>query len=223
MAGIIIAVLAFILLILFNNIPLGYREEDDSLPEARHDHFDPRVRLLRLTSEGNTKAIICIHGFPSTPHTFAWCAEIFHAQGYDVYAPLLPGFPTSPVDLVGTHFSHWLKFLRICFLVARSKYQKVFLLGASLGGSLALSLSADLSDASLAPDGICTIGTSVFMNRLRKGILKHPGLYISRTIGWFTRAINPGITTGGDAEASVDGELRWIGYRGLATRMGAYG
>lgn len=219
MAVIVSVVLLCLLLIMLNNTPLGYREQEEPVPEAEHNLFDPRARSLQFISKGNTKAVICIHGFPSTPYTFTWCAQALHAQGFDVYAPLLPGFGTSPDDLVKTHFSHWLGALRSCYLDVRSSYGKVYLLGASLGGSLALSLAAETQAGISAPDGICTIGTPVFMNRLHRGILKHPGLYFSRTAGWFTRAIKPGISHGGDELTSVDGAHRWIGYRGLYPRQ----
>ena len=51
--------------------------------------------------------IFLSHGYTATTAEIRPMAEIFHAQGYTVAAPLLPGHGTQPEDLNRVHWQDW--------------------------------------------------------------------------------------------------------------------
>ncbi len=169
---------------------------------------------------GSEKLIIFVHGFPSTPAVYRWAAEQAVKAGWDVNAPLLPGFGTAWQDLLNTNFSQWYAYIRDVYLENRRKYRKIAIAGTSMGGSLTLKLAEEFSSsADLAPDAVVTIAAPVFINRLfRYGILKNPLYYFVRTLGWFFKSYKPeNINSGSNND--VDGRGRWRGYAGEFPRQ----
>lgn len=74
-----------------------------------------------------------IHGFPSCPYLYTYFADYFPNEGYDVYVPLLPGFGTDPKDLENTCFNQWYEYVRRYYLELRPKYDRIILMGHSMG------------------------------------------------------------------------------------------
>jgi len=61
-------------------------------------------------------------------------------NGYWVSAPLLPGHGTHPDDLNRVHFQDWIDEAEKAFLALQAQCRRVFIIGLSAGGAIALNL-----------------------------------------------------------------------------------
>ncbi len=217
MAFIVIVVL--LLILGWSSQLWGYREEEGvKLTVSLDKVFDPRCLPITLKHpEEANRAIIMVHGYPSTPYSFTYAAQRAYEAGYDVYAPLLPGFGTSPEDLYGTTFTQWYTYLKEFFLTKRQEYDTLFLLGTSMGGAMTLLAGEELKGAE-APDALVTIAAPVFLNDLRLGAVQNWLFYLMRIVALFTPALSPSIYKGG--QEVNDGDELWIGYKGSFVQGG---
>ncbi len=203
------------ILIVLNETSLFHRENPEfTIPENRTFLCDEAAPFHIKT--GSEKAVLFVHGFPSTPAVYRWAAGELSKEGWDCAAPLLPGFGTDWHDLISTNYSQWYSYLSEYYRDLRKLYKKLFIVGTSMGGALTLKLAEDFSsDPELAPDGIVTIAAPVFINKIFfKGILKNPGYYFVRTIGWFVKSWKAeNVKT--ESPNNVDGRGRWRGYDGI--------
>ncbi|GAB6899227.1 alpha/beta hydrolase [Kineosporia succinea] len=113
---------------------------------VRQDEDDPQVepeyRTRLLTHPGRTgRAVLMLHGYAGSPHSFAHLAGHFHERGYNVYAPrephhgLRPGSrPLSAAGLV--------RYADEALDVVAGLGDEVGVIGFSGGGALATWLSA---------------------------------------------------------------------------------
>ena len=84
--------------------------------------------------------ILCLHGFPDTPHSFAAFAEQISQQGYRVIAPWLRGYAPSTLD--GPIHIEQLALDVKALVEALSPDRPVFLVGHDWGAAIAyLALS----------------------------------------------------------------------------------
>lgn len=95
-----------------------------------------------LDNPNSDTCIITIHGFSSAPKEVDQLSKFIHESGYAVYSPRLDGHGTSPEDLKTKYWEDWYKSVCQTITIATLKYRKVFLVGFSTGGLLAL-LSAN--------------------------------------------------------------------------------
>ncbi len=216
----VIIVCLFLLFLGWNTFLWGYRDKHAEPIEPQPDQvFDPRCLPIILEHDPRSeRALIMVHGFPSTPHTYQHVAECAYAAGYDVFVPLLPGFGTKPKDLYYTTFTQWYGYLTRFYLDKRANYPFVGVIGTSMGGALTLKLGEDFSETPKAPDALVTIAAPVFINDLRKGVVQRWNMYLMRTAALFTPALSPDFHHGGTTQN--DGEEIWIGYRGTFVRAG---
>lgn len=80
---------------------------------------------------------------------------IFEKLGYSVYAPLLPGYGTTKEDLAKIQLDDWLTAVKEGFKELKSEMQKVFVIGHSMGGVLALYVAGEFADDVAAVVSIC--------------------------------------------------------------------
>lgn len=217
----IIILVVFVLFLIWNATLVGYKDKPtepiDTNPERC---FCPEARpIVCVHDKKSDRAIIMVHGFPSTPRVYSYSSKRMHESGFDVFAPLLPGFGTTPQDFYKTHFTTWFEYLQAYYLDIRSRYSHVFVLGTSMGGSLTLKLAEVYSNSQNAPDAIITIGAPVVYNSLLKdGIVTNPAMYIGRTVASIVPAIKPAVTCGNTH--GEDGFEDWTGYKGIYVRQG---
>ena len=98
--------------------------------------------------EGTKSAgVMLIHGGGGgTAADMREIGQFIHEEtGYSVLAPLLPGYGTRKEDLLPIQVEDWLNALRQYFIELKNEVQKVFLLGHSMGGVLALYLAGEYS------------------------------------------------------------------------------
>jgi len=196
--------------LLFNETDFFYGEnsiyEDTDLSKLFDKEAGP-IEIVNYTD----KAIVFIHGFPSCPATFKYVAPIAEKAGYDVYAPLLPGFGTSKEDLIKSNFSQWFIYLCGYYLEMKRKYDKVYIVGLSLGGALTLKLAEKYSGTRFAPEAVSITAAPVFLNSLRHRTIKSWLLYSIRSISWFVKFIDSKSERWKDME---DNHSEWLGYHG---------
>ena len=108
--------------------------------------------------------VISIHGFSSAPKEVEKIAHYLNQYNLNVYAPRLKGHGTVPEDLKGLRYSDWYNSVSRAITIATLKYNKIYLLGFSTGGLLAL-LSAKKKDKKFA--GLICINAALNLNDIR--------------------------------------------------------
>jgi carboxylesterase len=214
LAAVVIILAVCYLLWLFNSTSFLHKEDASFNASSQPNVMDERVKPI-FSVKGNRKAVLFIHGFPSTPATYEYAAHLSEENGYDVFAPLLPGCGTDPKDLVSKNFTQWYTYVRELYTRYRPDYDSFFLAGSSMGGSISLKLAEEFSDTPLAPTALFVASTPVFLNSIRNLAMRSPLLYLIRMVGWFISYI----PSTSQATTHEDGEDRWIGYHGTFPRQ----
>ena len=102
--------------------------------------------------------VLAMHGFTGSPFEVRAMAELLHAQGFGVYAPALAGHATDVSDLEQTSAEDYLLAAERAYDEARERFERVYVLGLSMGGTLGLHVATRRPVA-----GIVTISTPVFL------------------------------------------------------------
>ena len=84
---------------------------------------------------------VLIHGFTGSPSEMRPIGDRLAAAGVRCYAPLLPGHGTSLDDMEASTATDWLDGARAAMVRARASHSRLFTVGFSMGGLLALNLS----------------------------------------------------------------------------------
>jgi len=95
-----------------------------------------------LFLKGGPTACLLLHGFTNSPYELRAMGEYLHKEGYTVSIPLIPGHGTIPEDLREKKWVEWYENIKAELFNLRKKYNRVFIVGFSMGASLALHLSA---------------------------------------------------------------------------------
>ena len=90
---------------------------------------------------GGPIGVVLSHGFTGTTQSMRPWAEHLHAAGFSVKAPRLPGHGTTPKDQNTTRFEDWYGEVERSFDALRSTCDTVFVMGLSMGGTIALRLA----------------------------------------------------------------------------------
>ncbi len=96
----------------------------------------------------NGRAVLLIHGWTTTPYELRRFGKYLHENGYTVSAPLLRGHGTAPKDLENVCWTDWLADIKKEYQALKEKHQKVFIVGTSVGASLAVALAGEEKSAS---------------------------------------------------------------------------
>jgi carboxylesterase len=95
---------------------------------------------------GNETAVLLFHGFTATTVEVRLLAGYLHKLGYAVSGPLLPGHGSTPDDLNRVSWKDWVYTAENSYQNLRSNYQNIFVMGESMGGLVALWLTAKHPD-----------------------------------------------------------------------------
>ncbi len=205
-SGILLIVL---LTYLLNERSLFYHEDPRFTVPSPDEFMDPRVAPVRI-NHGNSRAILCIHGYTSSPYIWEYVIERANTEKYDLYAPLLPGCGTSPEDFTHSNFSQYLAQVVALYTEIRASYDTVFVTGLSLGGTLTLRLAEYCEKHNIPKaDGLCPISAPVFLSKR-----KHPPLFFIRYISWYTISKSPSTSIDEDHSTHTDNDSHWMGYNG---------
>jgi carboxylesterase len=99
---------------------------------------------------GGDVGCLVLHGFTATPSEVRWLAEHLAGQGHTVYAPRLAGHGTTPEALARTRWPDWYATALDGYALLRAHCRRVFVVGHSMGGLLALMLASDRPVAGVA-------------------------------------------------------------------------
>ena len=101
---------------------------------------------------------LLLHGFTSCPFELRLLGDHLQENGYTVSIPLLPGHGTSPKDLKRQSWMDWYEAAKDALFELRKSCKTVYVIGLSMGGSLALHLSAHYE-----VDGIVALAPGLFL------------------------------------------------------------
>ncbi len=112
----------------------------------------------------NGKAILLVHGWSSAPYSIRKLGEYLNKNGYTVFGPTLTGHGTKPDDLKNVKGEEWIKDVKLAYTKLAKEYEKVFIIGVSMGGSLALILAEN----NLQISGLVLLATPYRMKSERR-------------------------------------------------------
>lgn len=110
--------------------------------------IDPAAEPLTITARPELTGrrrigVLLSHGFTGSPASMRPWGEYLGRQGYGVEVPRLPGHGTTWQDLNTRTFDDWYGEITASFERLRANHDAVVVGGLSMGGTLALRLSAD--------------------------------------------------------------------------------
>jgi len=108
--------------------------------------------------------VIAIHGFSSAPKEVEKLSLYLNSSDINVYAPRLKGHGTVPEDLQNITYEQWYDSVSRSITMASLKYKKIYLLGFSTGGLLALLCS---KKKDLLFSGLVCINAALNLNDIR--------------------------------------------------------
>jgi carboxylesterase len=95
---------------------------------------------------------LCLHGLQAVPQEVLWLGKYLAGQGYTVYGPRIAGHGTDITQLRQTHWENWYGSALDGYTILRQQCRKVFVIGLSMGGTLALHLGTRER-----PDGVAAL------------------------------------------------------------------
>ncbi|MCA9795879.1 MAG: alpha/beta fold hydrolase [Candidatus Eremiobacteraeota bacterium] len=131
------------------------------------DHPPRRGPLTPFELPGvpGNPGVLLLHGLGCSPYTMRSLGESLSAAGFASYAPLLPGHGESLADFQEVTRADWLEAAEASFRLLKSRYNKVVVIGFSMGGTLALSLAEKHR-----PYALVLLATPVFFEDWEKRI-----------------------------------------------------
>jgi carboxylesterase len=111
-------------------------------------------------------AALCLHGLTGTPYEIRPIAEALAARGVRAVGPLLPGHGGDRDALVRATHTEWIDAIASAHRALRLRHERVFTVGLSLGGLLALCHAADAD-----VDALAVIGTPLRLGTRLAGLL----------------------------------------------------
>ena len=98
-------------------------------------------------------AALCLHGLTGMPFEVRPIGEALAARGVRAVGPMLPGHGETHEALARAAHTDWLDAVASAHRTLRSRHERVFLVGLSLGGLLALCHAAEAEVDALAVIG----------------------------------------------------------------------
>ena len=144
-------------------------------------------------SDGGDVGVLVSHGFSGSPRSVKPWGRYLADAGYTVSVPRLPGHGTSWQEMNKTRWQDWYGEIQREYRRLSDQCSTVFVMGLSMGGSLALKLAEDQPDVA----GVAIVNPAVHSERPDRFLLP----YIRHVVPAFpgiTNDINkPGMDEGG--------------------------
>ena len=144
-------------------------------------------------SDGGDVGVLVSHGFSGSPRSVKPWGRYLADAGYTVSVPRLPGHGTSWQEMNKTRWQDWYGEIQREYRRLSDKCSTVFVMGLTMGGSLALKLAEDQPDVA----GVAIVNPAVHSERPDRFLLP----YIRHVVPAFpgiTNDINkPGMDEGG--------------------------
>ena len=134
----------------------------------RDETYDKIERVSIPNSEpfeliGGQIAVLLIHGFSGSPLSVKPWAEKLHQSGFTVNVPRLPGHGSNWNEMNQTRWEEWFAEVENKFRELKSRHQRVFVAGFSMGGALSLRLATIYRNEI---EGILLVNPSIGDDRL---------------------------------------------------------
>ena len=124
-------------------------EKIDQLQALDDEGVKPLCRsAAHLHGKRTSQCIVMFHGYTNCPHQFHQLASEYHARGFNVLVPRLPGHGLKQLDegLVGFELESLLGSVDSAIDIANGLGDHITVTGLSLGGTLACWLAMNRSD-----------------------------------------------------------------------------
>lgn len=108
---------------------------------------------------GGSTGVLLIHGFTGNPAELRLLGEHFNRKNFSVNCPRLAGHGTNERDLMRTTRDDWFQSAFDGLNVLRGDCDKIFVVGHSMGGLLALKIAA-----AEKIDGLITLAAPIFID-----------------------------------------------------------
>jgi carboxylesterase len=113
---------------------------------------------------GSDVGVLVQHGFTGTTQSMRELGEHLAECGYTVYGPRLKGHGTHYEEMESTTYHDWIASAEAGYLMLREKCSQIFIVGLSMGGTLALHLAHKYPETK----GIALINPALFMGILEE-------------------------------------------------------
>ena len=111
---------------------------------ARSETAPPSVDASPFALPGAGRAAaLCLHGLTGTPYEMRTIGEALSAAGIAAQGPALPGHNETPERLARVSHEEWIAAGRQALARLRALHARVFVVGLSMGGLVALVLAAE--------------------------------------------------------------------------------
>src|SRR5512134_1587597 len=105
----------------------------------------PTAEPFFFPGDSSKPACLLVHGFTGTPKEMRWMGEFLNGHGYTCLGVRLAGHATHPEDMIRSRYTDWIGSVEDGYHLLRGVTDKIFLVGLSMGGDLALLLSTRLA------------------------------------------------------------------------------
>lgn len=103
------------------------------------------LQPIHIVQRESGRALLLIHGFSSTPAVFRRCVPALLQQYDAIVCPALPGHADSIAAFATSTADDWMDCIEKTALHLKQSYDKLDVLGLSLGGMLAYQLQKKIS------------------------------------------------------------------------------
>jgi carboxylesterase len=165
-------------------------------------------------SDGGPIGVLLVHGFTGSPRSMKDWGHYLADAGYTVSVPRLPGHGTSWQEMNKTRWQDWYGEAERELHQLMSRCDSVFVMGLSMGGSMALRLAENNPNIA----GIVVVNAAVHTERPDRHLLP----YIRRVVPAFPGITNdikkPGVDEGGytkiPLQAAYSLQQMWAAIKG---------
>lgn len=144
--------------------------------------------------EGGSVGVVLCHGFTGCPQSMRPWADYLADRGLTVSLPLLPGHGTRWQDMQATRWEDWYAEIDREMRALSERCEQVFVMGLSMGGTLALHTAARHGDAI---SGIVLVNPSVKADQRAIGVLPVLRHLVPTVRGITSDIAKPGVTEQG--------------------------
>jgi Esterase/lipase len=101
----------------------------------------PTAEPFFFLGDPSKPACLLIHGFTGTPKEMRWMGEFLNRHGYTCLGIRLAGHATEPADMIRSNWTDWTASVEDGYHLLCGVTEKIFMVGLSMGGILALLMS----------------------------------------------------------------------------------
>jgi carboxylesterase len=141
--------------------------------------------------EGGRTGALLVHGFTGSPQSLRGWAQHLADGGLTVSLPRLPGHGTTVAEANLTHWEDWYAEIERHLSLLRERCDDVFVMGLSMGGTLAIRL-AEVHGDEIA--GLVLVNPSLLTKRPDRFLLPVLRLVVPTWSGIASDIKKPGVT-----------------------------